>query len=146
MRKLAERNVLAARGGNQHTSELVWVVTQLRLVAQVDGVAFEALDGVGDVHAADGGHDHVLNIPHGQTVARGLPTVDDEVQVVSTEGLVGIRGERSRKCFHHLGYLLGDLLQRDEVGAGDLDPDGGPDPGGEHVEADLDRPFHAGVC
>ena len=54
--------------GHQYPLEAFQVVPEFPVVPEVDRIALQPLHGVGDVHAADGGHDHLLDVGHGEAV------------------------------------------------------------------------------
>ena len=60
--ELSERNICAARCRHEHPLQGRQVVAKFAAVADVDGVAFQALDGLGDVLAPDGSFDDVLDV------------------------------------------------------------------------------------
>lgn len=90
---LAEGNLCAGGGGDEEFSEGGNVVAVVAGEAEIEGVAFEAFDGGGDVHATDGGLDGVLDVAGGEAVAGGGIAVDVDVEVVSAEGAFGVAGD-----------------------------------------------------
>ena len=137
--KLGQRHLRAGARRHQYPFEPVDVVAQFSAVAQVDGIALQPFDGKGDVHAADGRHDHLLHVCHRQSVAGDLGAVDDEVQVIATGDALGINGKRAGDVPHDRLNPRAEVGEHIEVGAHQLDADGGFDAGGEHVDAGLDR-------
>ena len=137
--ELPERNLLAGRRRDQHGFQRGEVVAQFAAVADVHRVSLQALDGGGDVHAADRGLDHVLHVADGQAVARDRVAVDGEVQIVAAHDALGVDAEGAGDVAHHRLDLLAELLEDVEVGTAELDADRRLDAGGKHVDAGLDR-------
>ena len=67
--QLADGHLGAGGRGHENAAQFFRRVAQFAAVAQIDRVALQSLHGLGDVHAADGGHDNVLDIAHGKPVA-----------------------------------------------------------------------------
>jgi hypothetical protein len=57
------------------------VVPKIGSIADGDGIAFAALDVLGDVLPADAGGDRALHIAHGQSIARRFLPVHFNVDV-----------------------------------------------------------------
>jgi hypothetical protein len=82
--------------GHQDPAQFFRRVPQFAAVAQVDRVALQPLHGLGDVHAAHGGHDDVLDITHGESIAGGLFPPDLVVQKITAGHPLRIDAQRPR--------------------------------------------------
>ena len=119
---LLQGDVLSAGRRHEHATQGLDVVPEGATVPEVHGVAFQAFDGFRDVHASDGGHDHVLHILDGKPVPAGFVAIDVDVQIVTAEGLVRIRRDRPGYVPKHTGHFGGDILEHLQVRTRDLDP------------------------
>ena len=93
--QLAERNLRAGRRGHDDFAQGAEVLAEIAVVAQVDRVAFQALDGGGQRHAAQGHLEHVLHVADGQAVAGDGVAVDVEFDVVAAHDALGKGAERA---------------------------------------------------
>ena len=100
-RHLGDRDMGAGRGRDQHPAQGLQVVAEVALVADVDRIALQSLDRLGDVHAADRRLDDVLHIADRQPVAGGGLAVDGVVEVVAADHPFGIGAQGSRDGAHH---------------------------------------------
>ena len=124
--------------GHQHALERAQVAAIIAQVTDVYGVALAALDGGGDVLAADTRHDVSLNVVHGQPVARQLVAPQIEIQEITAAHALGVNAAGARHFRQGVFNLLANLLDLVEVGAQHLDADGRAHAGGEHVHAVAD--------
>ncbi len=63
--ELAQRHLRAGGRGHDQLAQRLEVLAEIAVVAKVDGVTLQALDGGGDRHAAQRHCQHVLNVAHG---------------------------------------------------------------------------------
>ena len=121
---------------------------QLARVAHDHAEALAALDGGGHHLAAQGRHDHVLELADGEPVAGECGAIGLDVEVVAAREALGVGAGRARNLLHHALDVARDALHLGQVLAEDLDADRRADAGGEHVDARPDghRPGvgHAG--
>ena len=62
LRQLAERHLRAGGRGHDDLAQGVEVLPEVAAVAEVHGVALQALDGRGQRHAAQGDFEHILHV------------------------------------------------------------------------------------
>ncbi len=137
--ELRQRHLRARHRRDEDALQRVQAVALLAGVAHVDGVPFPPLDRGGDRFAADGGLDHHLGLLDGQPVARELVAAQGEVEEEAAGRALGVDAARARHVAEHRLDLRADAFDHRQVGPVDLDPDRRPHPGGEHVDARLDR-------
>ena len=137
-RQLGERNLGAGGGGDQDALEHLRFVAQLAGIAHVDGKALAPFDGAGDVLAADGGFDHVLDVAHREPIAGHGAAVDFEVVEVPAHHPLGVDVARAGDVLERPFHLFANFLDHLQVGAEDFDADRGADAGSQHVDAPLD--------
>src|ERR1039457_1074161 len=108
--KLANGNLRARRRSHQQTIERTQVAAIITQVADVYGVALAALDGGGDLFAADTGHNVSLNVVHGKPVACQLVAPQIEIQEISAAHALRVNAASARNMrqdvFDLLAYLL----------------------------------------
>ena len=68
----ADGNLCAGRRGHEHPLAVASRLSRSSRGSGRSPGSAPALPPFGHVHSADGGHDHVLHVAHGQPVARGL--------------------------------------------------------------------------
>ena len=110
-----------------------------RSVAHVDRIALQTLDGGRDVPAADGRHDDVVDVVHGQPVSGRFLPLDDEIHVVPAGHPLGIDASGTGKAADDRFDLFSEPLQDLKVRPRDLDAHRRLDAGRQHVDARLDR-------
>ncbi|MNQ75887.1 hypothetical protein D3C85_906960 [compost metagenome] len=113
-------------------------------IAQVDGIALAAFDGLTHVHAADGGGQHRLHVGDVEAIAGRLEPVYLHLDVAATGHPLGVDRGRPLHLADDLLELLAESLDHLEIRTGYLDADRGLDAGGQHVDAGLDG-GHPGV-
>src|SRR4029453_16186400 len=90
-------------------------------------------------HASDRGFDDVLNISHGEAIARDRLAVGNDVDVLAAS--LALR--EGTACPRHLAQHAfegdADPFNLPEVRAEYLDSDGGPHTGSQHVDARPNR-------
>ena len=118
---------------------MVDIVAQFPAIPDVHGIPLSAFDRDCGVHAADRRLDHVLHVHDGQAVTGNLIAVYDEVQKVARIRPLRITPSWFRELPQHLFHLQPDSLDFVEPGSEDLDAQGRPDTGGEHVDPADDR-------
>ncbi len=130
--------ICAGHGGHQHAAELGQVLAELAGIADVDRVAFSALDRGGNDLAPHGGLDHHLGLLDRQAVAGEVLPLEREVQEITAGSPFGKDAARA-------GHGAEDRLQARskafdllDVGPQNLDAHRGPHARGEHVDAGLD--------
>ncbi len=99
-------NLDAGRCRDQYPFECFHIIPELTRVTQVDRVALQPFDGLGDVHAADGSLNDVLYRAHGKAVTGSVCTVDVKIEIVTTHRPVTIGRRRFRQRFHGLLNVL----------------------------------------
>ncbi len=80
-----------------------------------------------------------MNVAGVEAVSRRLGPVDVDVHVVARDAAFGESASGARYLLHDPLRPLAERLQRVQVRTEDLDADRGPDAGGQHVDAALDR-------
>src|SRR5437867_5818497 len=113
--ELAERNLGTTHRRHQHSRQLVRLVAQFSRIANVDRVALPALDGGGNVLAADRRHDYTLDVVDGQAVARDFRTIQIKVDEVTSRNAFAIDAARSRNPLNDSFELLTDRLNLVEI-------------------------------
>ena len=142
---LPQRDMFPPGSRNKHSTQRFQIVSKRPPVPEIDRITLQALHRLCDVHPSNGGHDHVLDILYGKPVTSRLFTLDIDVQVIPAKGLVRIRGYRAGHLTQNTGNLRGQILKDLEIRPGNLDAHGGPDPRGEHIQANLDGALHGGI-
>ena len=89
MNDWCERDLSAAAGGHEDLLQLGDVLAELAQIAHADGVALAALDGLHEVHAADGDLDHVLHVANVDAVSCNAVAVDVEFEIRLPDDAVG---------------------------------------------------------
>ena len=125
--------------GYQDPFEGVEITAEIAVIADVDRIALEALNGLGDRHAAHRGLNDLLDIADVDAVAGRLQAVDLDIEIVAADHPLGDGREGPRHGPHHGLDLLADAAQSRQIVAHDLDADRGLDAGREHIDAGLDR-------
>ena len=88
--QLPERDLFLAVGDrDQDPAKCAQVAAEVTHVADIDRVAFAALDGGGHVFAADGALHHLLCLVNAQAVAGQLLPVPVDVEEISAAGTFG---------------------------------------------------------
>ncbi len=108
-------------------------------IAQVYRVAFEALDGLRDIHTTHRRTDDLLHVLDVEPEARGLQPINIHLDVTPALDALGEGRGRPRHLPHHLFDPPADVLDDLQIGAGDLDAYRGLDAGRQHIDAGLDR-------
>ncbi len=122
----------------EEAEQLVGVVAAFAQVADADGVAERALDGVGDGHAAEGGLDageHEL-LRESEAGELGGIEADLGVGFAALALHLGVGGA-GRGLDEFLGFF-GEAFERGGVVAEELEGHEAADAGGEHDDARLD--------
>src|SRR5690606_24727808 len=87
--ELSERHLRTRGRGHQDSRDVLRIVPEPARVADVYGVALPPFYGSGHVHPADRSHDRVLDVRHGEPVARGLLTVHVDLQIPAADSALG---------------------------------------------------------
>ena len=124
--------------GDEHPAQGRQILPVILEVAQIHRVALQTLHGLGDIFAAQGAGNDLLDITHGQPVAGRLPALDDKVEIIAA-------GDPFGKGAGGAGHVLQDgfglhrqPVQNFQVRSQEFNAHRGLDAGGEHVDADLD--------
>ena len=124
---------------HQDPLELIDVVPQLPRVAHIDWVALPALDGAGDVHAADGRLDHLLDLAHRQAVAGDGVAPDIDIHEKPSGHPLGVDAARAGHRLQETFDPNAQVLDGIQIGPENLDAHRGADAGAEHVDPGADR-------
>ena len=135
----AKRNLRARRRVDQHSLQRVDIAAVVAQVADVDRVPFAPLDRGRDRFAADRGHQYVIGIIHGQSVACQLIAFEIEVEEVAAGRPLGKHAGRTGDVLQGHLDLFANLFDFAQVGAEHLDAERRAHAGGQHVDAGLDR-------
>ena len=96
-RDLAQRHRSAARHRHENVMrDRLGIAAQIARIADIDAVAFAALDRRGDGLAAERRRNRVLHVADHQAVARQRVAVGDDVEVVAADDAFGISAGRAR--------------------------------------------------
>ena len=136
---MRQRDEGAALGDDGQVAQLIDRVAQLARIAHVDREALPALDGLGDVLAADGGGDDALRVADVDAVTRRFETVDFDVDVAPAGKPLGQHRGNAGHVLHRALDVGGDAVDLLQIRTGHLDAERRFDPGGEHVDAVADR-------
>ncbi len=136
---LPQRDRLALRRKDEGVIQPLNFAAFVLLKSHLDGKAFTALDGGGDVFAAEAGLDDIQDVPSPQPVARHGGSIDFDFQVglvlVAGGGHTGGAGD-SPEDFRRLQGLF---LKRVQVVPEDFDAHLGADACAQHQDPALDR-------
>jgi len=112
---------------------------ELPQVADANRVALPALDGLHDVHAADGDFDDILHVADADAVAGDSVAVDFKLEIRLADDPVGHDVGRAGNLLEQLLNLQTDALDFLQVAPVNLHAHHGAKAGLQHDEARLDR-------
>ena len=115
------------------------VAAQVARVTHGDTETLAAFDGGGDHFATEGSGDDVHDFTNRQTVTGQGDAVGHDVEVEAAGDPLGEGAAGTGYGLDDAFDFLGQAFHFNQVGAEDLDADRRPDPGGQHVDARLDR-------
>ena len=145
---VVERHLSSTASGNQNLAELLRTGAEVARIPDPHRKPLPALDGGGQVLAADGRIDHVFYVADIQAVATGGGAVDRHLEIRRARGALRVDIRRAGNLPDNILDLIGLGLDDAQIGAEHLDADLGANAGGEHVDAVADglRPDvgHAG--
>src|SRR5439155_1004757 len=101
MRQLPQRHLGAGGRRDDDLAQGFEVFAKVAAVAEVDGVAFESLDGGGQRHAAQGDFQNVLHVGDLEAVAGDGIAVDGELDVISAHGAFRESAQRAGHALDH---------------------------------------------
>src|SRR6516225_1564931 len=137
--KLAEWNLGAARGRHDDLAQGFEVLTEIAIIAQVDGIAFQAFDRSGKRHTAEGNFEYVLYVAQSQAIAGDCVAVNVELDVIAPHHALGKdtggAGNFSDDCLD----LFGDSFKLGQICTCNFDTHGCFNAGGKHVDARFNR-------
>ena len=116
--------------------DTVAVITE---VAHPDRKAVASLHGGGERLTSQCRADHILNIPHADTVAGGCLAINVDIKVVSSGDPFRYYVCRTIDGFQNTFRLDGKIPEHVQIAAEDLDSQIGTHACGEHVDAVNDR-------
>src|SRR5216117_1371978 len=139
VRDLPERHLRAATAADQEPADRGGVIPEVTGIAHLHGVALAALQGRRDLLPAERQADHLLRVAGGESIAGEGIRIRPDIQVAPPKRPLGVYARRARERCERALDILTDALDGLEVGAEDLDREGRPHTGREHVCAVLDR-------
>ena len=135
---IAQRDLRPRRGRNQHPPERRQIIAQLAAVTDVDRIPLKPLDGLCNIHPADGRHDHILHVAHRQAVPGGFFAVYAIVDKVAADGLVREGAQCARRRLQDGRNALPQIGKHVQVGAHQFDAHRRLDARREHIDARFD--------
>ena len=124
---------------DQHPPQGPQIASEIALIADIHRIPFPAFHRGGHVFPADGPLNHALGLFHAQAVpGQGLP-VPFEIQKVAAAGAFGKDAAGPLDRGQDRLDPGPDLLDGVQVRPGDLEPQGGFQPGAQHFDPALDR-------
>ena len=129
---------MAGGDGDLDLGELVGVVAAFAEVADADGIAEGAFDGVGEGHAAEGGLDGAHDLFGGEAEAGEFGGVEADLGVGFAAFALHLDVGGAGGGLDDLLGFFGEALEGVGVVAEDLEGDEAADAGGEHDDAGLD--------
>src|SRR6516165_10831896 len=136
---LFDRNLGPGRCANQNSAQLIDIVPEVSVVADIDRIPLAALDIFRDHGAADTGTDRLLHTGNGQAVTGGLLAVHFNVDVKSLRHAFCEDGANVGKGREGLLDLRARLLDSFERGPLNLQAERRFDSGEFHIQAVFDR-------
>ncbi len=85
-------------------------IAHLTRVTQVDRIALQSFDRLGDVHAADRGSDHLLHISNVEPKACSGFAVDIDIDIAASRRALREHRDGAGDRFNHLFDALSNLL------------------------------------
>ena len=83
---LGHGNLGATGRGDEDTLEGGEIFPVVLEIADIDRITLQALHSLGNLHAAQGGEDDVLNFPDHEAITGGGLAVDNKVHVIAAQG------------------------------------------------------------
>src|SRR5947208_227871 len=139
VRQLPERHLRAVTAADQEPADRGGVIPEVTGIPHLHGIALPALHGRRDLLPTERQADHRLRVAGGESLAGEGIRVRPDIQVAPPERPLGVDARRARERRERALDILTDALDGLEVGAEDLDREGRPHAGREHVRAVLDR-------
>src|SRR5207247_6689265 len=127
--------IWAVTAADQQPADRGGVVPEVTGIAHLHGIALPALHGGRDLLPAERQADYLLRVAGGEPVAGEGIRIRPDVQVAPPERPLGVDARRARERRERALDVLANPLDRLEVGAEDLDREGRPHAGREHVRA-----------
>ncbi len=137
--ELAQRNLCTARSRHDDLAQGFQILAEIAIIAQVDGVAFEPLNGGGQRHAAKGDFEYLLHVAQREPVAGDRVAVDVELDVITPHHALRKHAGGAGHLPDNGLDLFGDTLKLGEIGTGDLNSHRRLNAGGKHVDARFYR-------
>src|SRR6266568_6852398 len=136
---LPERHLRALTAPNQEPADRGGVIPEVTGVTHLHGIALPALHRCRDLLPTERQADHLLRVACREPVAGEGIRIWPDVQVTPPERPLGVDARRAREGRERALDILADALDGLEVRAEDLDREGRPHAGREHIGAVLDR-------
>src|SRR5207253_939117 len=136
---LPERHLRAVTTADQEPADRGGVIPEVTGIAHLHGVALPALHRGRDLLSTERQTDHFLRVAGGEAIAGEGIGIRPDVQVAPPKRPLGVDARRAREGRERPLDILTDALDGLEVGTEDLDREGRPHAGREHVGPVLDR-------
>ncbi len=139
LRQVAQGQLALAAGRHRDAAERRKIAAKIAQVADVYLIALRPEHDRADIVPADRVFDHSLRVFDADAIARQLFAVPFQIQKVAFGRALRQDGARALGRLQY-GFNFGaDFLNALDVRAGDLQPHGSPDTGGQHIDAPADR-------
>ena len=105
-----EWNPRTVAAGDEHLTELLWVLAEVTRIADAHRKTLTAFDGSGQIFSADGCFDYIFNIGNVEAIAARGGAVHGHFKVGRAGGALGIKVNRAGDLAHHFLDLFRLLL------------------------------------